>query len=165
MSVERRTGAIAFGANLGDRERNLKGALARLEKTPGLVVLRRSPWRPSAPQGGPPDQPEYLNGVAFVETVLGAHELLDVLLAIEEHFGRNRAQEVRFGPRLLDLDLLFLGDLAFDDERLQLPHPRMEERRFVLQPLAELCPDYVLPSGRTPAAALEALAQSPAQQE
>lgn len=146
---QRRLGAIAFGANLGDRERTLKGALARVEKLPGVVVLRRTAWEPSAAQGGPADQPEYLNGVALVETTLGGLELLEACLGIEAHFGRERAQEERWGPRILDLDLLFLEGEAGDGERLVLPHPRIEERPFVLGPLAQLCPQAILASGRT----------------
>lgn len=157
MSVQRRTGAIAFGANLGDRERTLKGALARIEKVPGLVVLKRTAWKPSEPQGGPAGQPEFLNGVALVESILEPLELLTALQSIETHFGRDRSQEEPCGPRTLDLDLLFLGDLELDEERLQLPHPRMEARLFVLEPLRDLCPQHVLASGRTPAEAIELL--------
>jgi 2-amino-4-hydroxy-6-hydroxymethyldihydropteridine diphosphokinase len=157
VSTQRRTGAIAFGANLGDRARTLKGALARVEKIPGVVVLKRTAWEPSAPQGGPAGQPEFLNGVALVESALEPLELLDALHAIETHFGRDRSQEELCGPRTLDLDLLFLGDLVFDEERLQLPHPRMESRLFVLGPLHQLRPEHVLASGRTPAEAIALL--------
>ena len=161
----RRVGAIAFGANLGDRARTLKGALARLEKTPGVVVLKRSAWLPSAPLGGPAGQPEFLNGVALVECILEPLKLLAALQAIEAHFGRERSQEEPMGPRTLDLDLLFLGDLVRDEEGLQLPHPRMEARLFVLEPLRELCPQHILRSGRTPAQAIALLEPVGAQSE
>lgn len=154
----RKLGAIAFGANLGDRERTLKGALARVEKIAGVVVLRRTAWAASEPQGGPADQPEYLNGVALIETTLGGIELLEACQAIETHFGRDRSREERFGPRSLDLDILFLEGESGDGERLILPHPRIEERAFVLGPLAQLAPGTVLASGRSAAEAWAAVA-------
>ncbi|MEZ6013938.1 MAG: pantoate--beta-alanine ligase [Planctomycetota bacterium] len=157
--------AIALGANLGEPERTFKRALARLEQVPGVTVLRRSRWHVTAPVGGPvdsagrPTQPDYLNGVVLVETTLAPGALFDALQALERHFGRDREREVRNGPRTLDLDLLYYGDLSSEDARLTLPHPRMEDRTFVLAPLAELVPNRLLPrSGRTVAARLSELA-------
>lgn len=158
----RAVAAIAFGANVGELERTFKRALARLEQVPGVTVLRRSRWHVTAPVGGPPGQPDYLNGVVLVETTLAPRALLEALQALEAHFGRERASEPRNGPRTLDLDLLYHGDAAFDEPDLVLPHPRMEERLFVLTPLAEVAPQHVLArSGQTVAERASALAAAP----
>jgi pantoate--beta-alanine ligase len=145
--------AIALGANLGEPERTFKRALTRLEQVPGVTLLRRSRWHVTAPVGGPEDaagrplQPDYLNGVVLVETTLSPRALLDVLQGLEAHFGRDRAHEPRNGPRngprTLDLDLLYHGDEIVDEPDLVVPHPRLEERLFVLAPLAELAPAHV----------------------
>lgn len=154
----RRTGAVALGSNLGDREANLAAGLRALERTPGVVVLQRSRWIETLPVGGPPGQPPFLNGAALVETSLEPHALLGELQRIEARYGRDRAREEHHGPRTLDLDLLFLGDLRLDGPDLVLPHPRMEERAFVLEPLAEVAPGRVLAiSGRTVAERLAEL--------
>jgi pantoate--beta-alanine ligase len=151
---ERVVAAIALGANLGEPERTFKRVLARLEQVPGVTVLRRSRWHVTAPVGGPvdaegrPTQPDYLNGVVLVETTLGPRELLEALQGLEAHFGRDRAREVRNGPRPLDLDLLYHGDTVVDEPGLTVPHPRMEERLFVLAPLAEVAPQHVLARSR-----------------
>jgi len=131
--------AIALGSNLGDREKHLRGALAALEKARGVTVLRRSTWHETEPVGGPPGQGPYLNGALLVETTLDPRELLALLQEIEARHGRERA--VPDGPRTLDLDLLWHGQTRVRDERLTLPHPRLEERLFVLAPLAEIAPD------------------------
>lgn len=150
------TAAIALGSNLGDREKHLRGALVALEKTPGLTVLRRSSWHETAPVGGPPGQGPFLNGAALVETKLAPRELLGVLQAIEARHGRERSE--RDAPRTLDLDLLWHGDARADDPELTLPHPRLEERTFVLAPLAEIAPDHRLAGcGRTVAERLAEL--------
>ena len=139
---------VALGSNLGDREANLRRALVSLEKTPGLVVLRRSTWHETAPVGGPAGQEDYLNGACLVETSLDSRGLLERMHEIEDKYGRVRAEEN--GPRTLDLDLLWYGEERSDDPALMLPHPRMEERTFVLAPLAELAPERVLPGcGKT----------------
>jgi len=160
--------AIAFGANLGEPERTFKRALARLEQVPGVTVLRRSRWHVTKPVGGPvdaagqPTQPDYLNGVVLVETTLAPRDLLDHLQALEAYFGRDRSTEPRNGPRTLDLDLLFHGDIELDEPHLTLPHPRLEERLFVLEPLAELAPERrLLRAGVTVAERVRAL-RSPA---
>ncbi len=150
--------AIALGANLGAREKTLASAVRALERTPGVVVLRRSRWHETAPVGGPPGQGPYLNGALLVETTLAARELLERLLEIEARHGRERDPAQRNAPRTLDLDLLFHGDQVVREEGLELPHPRLWERTFVLEPLTELVPDRTLPGRRmTLAARLEEL--------
>ena len=139
---------VALGSNLGDREANLRRAMVSLEETPGLVVLRRSTWHETAPVGGPSGQDDYLNGACLLETSLDPCALLARLHEIEDKYGRVRTE--KDGPRTLDLDLLWYGEEFSADPALQLPHPRMEERAFVLAPLAEVAPERVLPGcGKT----------------
>ena len=128
---------VGLGANLGDREGTIRTALADL---PGVVAV--STLRETDPVGIT-DQPRFLNGVAALETELAPRELLDVLLAVERGLGRERGQ--RWGPRTIDLDLLLYGDEVIDETGLTIPHPRLHERRFVLEPLAELEPALVVP--------------------
>ena len=128
---------VGLGANLGDRERNIRHAVTR------LGPRRVSTLRETEPVGYV-DQPPFLNGVAEVETDLTPRALLERLLEIERELGRKR-NGVRYGPRTLDLDLLLYEDVEIDEPGLTLPHPRMHERRFVLEPLAELAPDLVVP--------------------
>ncbi len=137
------TAYIALGSNLGDRGDYLERALAALRQTEGVEVMRVSPWYETRPVGGPPGQGAYLNAVAELRTEREPNDLLDVLLAIEQHLGRVRQE--RDGPRTIDLDLLLYGDRVHADERLTLPHPRLHERAFVLQPLAQLAPGLVHP--------------------
>lgn len=140
---------IALGSNLGPRRRNLEGALAALEEHAQLSVLRCSSWHETAPVGGPPGQGPFLNGVAELETSLGAQELLHLMQSVEQRFGRQRPLGVACAPRTLDLDLLLFGERCFWTQALEVPHPRMEDRAFVLAPLCELEPDLILPaSGR-----------------
>lgn len=129
---------IALGGNLGDREEYLRRALTALRQSAGVELTRVSPLYETRPVGGPPGQGAYLNAVAEVRTERAAHDLLDVLLSIEQGLGRVRQE--RDGPRTIDLDLLLYGDLVCADERLIVPHPRLHERLFVLQPLAQLAP-------------------------
>jgi len=131
---------IAFSANLGDRARTLESAVRALDATEGVVVRRVSPWFETEPVGGPPDQPRYLNGAAEVVTTLSARALLDCMLSIERAHGRVRSG-VKNGPRTLDLDLLFYGAECIVEPGLVVPHPRIEERLFVLEPLARLDPE------------------------
>jgi 2-amino-4-hydroxy-6-hydroxymethyldihydropteridine diphosphokinase len=134
---------IGLGANLGDRERIVQAALDRLDSEDGIEVVRVSSLRETDPVGYT-DQPRFLNGVAELETDLAPRELLERLLAVERDLGRVR-EGPRYGPRTIDLDLLLYGDAVVDEPGLRIPHPRMTERRFVLEPLAELEPDLVIP--------------------
>ncbi|MEM7308855.1 MAG: 2-amino-4-hydroxy-6-hydroxymethyldihydropteridine diphosphokinase [Planctomycetota bacterium] len=131
---------VALSANLGDREATLESAVEELDGTEGLHVLRVSPWFETEPVGGPPGQPDYLNGALEVETTLSARELLERMLRIEVAHGRVRAG-IKDGPRTLDLDLLFYGEDRIAEPGLIVPHPRLEERTFVLEPLARLAPN------------------------
>jgi 2-amino-4-hydroxy-6-hydroxymethyldihydropteridine diphosphokinase len=137
------TAYIALGSNLGDRSGYLGQALAALRQTEGVEVTRVSPVYETRPVGGPPGQGAYLNAVAELRTTRDAHDLLNVLLAIEQGLGRVRHE--RDGPRTIDLDLLLYDDLVCADGRLTVPHPRLHERLFVLQPLAQLAPGLVHP--------------------
>ena len=136
---------VGLGANLGDRERTLREAVDALAAEDGIEVLAVSTLRDTDPVGVG-DQPRYLNGAAELETTLTARELLAALLALEQRFGRVRVPG-EHGPRTLDLDLLLYGDETIDEPGLAVPHPRIHERRFVLEPLAELAPGLVV-SGR-----------------
>jgi 2-amino-4-hydroxy-6-hydroxymethyldihydropteridine diphosphokinase len=138
---------LGLGSNLGDRVGHLRTAV---ESLPDLVAT--SPVYETDPVGGPEDQGPYLNLVAELDTTLTPHELLEVCRAREEAAGRVR--EVRWGPRTLDVDVLLVEGRSVDAPDLQVPHPRMWERRFVLAPLADLAPDLVSPS-RVAAAAGE----------
>lgn len=134
--------AIGIGSNLGDRATNIATAVAALAETGSLV--RVSSLYETAPIGGP-EQGNYLNAVAVVDTELTARELLERCLQIELEAGRERKE--RWGPRTLDLDILLFDDRVIDEEGLTVPHPRMTERRFVLEPLLEVWPDARLPDG------------------
>ncbi len=112
--------------------------MQRLGQVEGVRVLRRSPWYETEPIG--PPQPNYLNGCAVLEVQHSPLQLLDILLAVEQQFGRVRRE--RWGPRTLDLDLLLFDDLILDLPLLQIPHPRMGDRAFVLVPLATIAPDW-----------------------
>ncbi len=135
---------VAVGANLGERERTIRRAIEILAAQPGIQLAGVSPLRETEPWG-PVEQPPYLNGAVALDTELAPRDLLDVLLDVERHLGRDRSTEVRFGPRTLDLDLLVHGDLVHDEPGLTLPHPRLHERRFALEPLADLDPELVVP--------------------
>ena len=135
---------VGLGSNLGDRERNLCEAVERLRE---IGAVRLSTLRDTDPVGVV-DQPNFLNAVAELSSELPARELLDRLLEIERELGRDRGKEERWGPRTIDLDLLLYGDEVIEEPGLTLPHPRLAERRFVLEPLHELAPDLVLPDGR-----------------
>ncbi len=135
---------IALGSNLGDPAARLDAARRALDEAHGIEVVRTSSYHRTKAVGGPADQPDYLNAVAELSTELGPEELLERLLEIEQAEGRERSQELRWGPRRLDLDLLMHGDSKLQSDALTLPHPRLEERTFVLAPLAELVPELVL---------------------
>jgi len=147
---------VGVGANLGDREETILAAIDLLATQSGVDVVGVSVLRETEPWG-PVGQPPYLNGAVALETDLDPRDLLDVLLDVERRFGRDRATEVRWGPRTLDLDLLLHGDLVRDEPGLTLPHPRLHERRFVLEPLADLDPALVVPGHGTVAELLASL--------
>jgi len=133
---------VGLGSNLGDPPAMLRAAIDALSALPGTRVLGCSRHYRSA-AWGPVAQPDYVNAVAELETTLPAKELMRALLDIERQAGRERRE--RWGPRVLDLDLLLYGTQQQDDAELQLPHPRMHERPFVLLPLAEIAPGLELP--------------------
>lgn len=135
---------VGLGSNLGDREATIRRAVDLIRATPGVQVVGVSSLR-ETPPWGPIEQPDYLNGALALETDLGPRALLDVLLDAERRLGRVRGDEQRWGPRTIDLDLLLFDDLTLDEPRLTVPHPRLHERRFVLEPLAELAPDALVP--------------------
>jgi|SRR5579875_3359846 len=137
---------IGLGSNLGDRRATLEGAIAALDATPGVRVRRVSSFHETDPVGGPPGQTAYLNAAAVLETTLDPFELLHVLQTVEVRFGRVRT--VRWGERTLDLDLLLFDDRIIQTPALCVPHPRLAERRFVLEPLAEIAPHAVDPRTR-----------------
>ena len=134
---------VALGANLGDRQANIRSAVSALGETQGVRVLRTSSLIENPAMGGPADSPAFLNGVVEVETTLVPHVLLARLLEIERSLGRER--RTKWEPRPIDLDLVFYGDQVIDTPDLQLPHPLMQERRFVLEPLAEVAGEWVHP--------------------
>ena len=142
---------IALGTNLGDRQANLR--VARCALTPQIIVRQCSSVYETPPWGYE-DQPAFLNQVIEVRTALDPLPLLDALKAIEAQMGRMKT--FRFGPRLIDLDILFYGQRVLEAERLSLPHPRLTERAFVLVPLHEIAPNFIHPvTGETVAALLE----------
>ena len=134
---------VGLGANLGEREEALRAAVAGLDATEGVEVVAVSAFRETDPVDYL-DQPRFLNGAVALETTLTPRELLDALLVVERSLGRNR-DGPRFGPRTIDLDLLLYGDESFDEPGLTVPHPRLHERAFALEPLAELEPGLVVP--------------------
>jgi 2-amino-4-hydroxy-6-hydroxymethyldihydropteridine diphosphokinase len=138
---------VGLGANLGDRESTIRRAIELLAAEPAVEVVAVSSLRETDPVGYA-EQPRFLNGVAAVETELGPRTLLDRLLAVERKLGRVRDEGPRFGPRTIDLDLLLYGDEVLDEPGLTVPHPRLAERLFVLEPLYELDPELTLPDGR-----------------
>jgi 2-amino-4-hydroxy-6-hydroxymethyldihydropteridine diphosphokinase len=143
---------VGLGSNLGDRETTLRAAVGRLRGLPQTEVQGVSGFRDTEPVGNV-HQPRFLNGAVELETALAPRELLDALLELERHFGRDRSSSPPQGPRTLDLDLLLYGDEEIDEPGLEVPHPRLHERAFVLEPLAELDPALEVP-GRGPVHAL-----------
>jgi 2-amino-4-hydroxy-6-hydroxymethyldihydropteridine diphosphokinase len=134
---------IGLGANLKDPAAQVRAALALIAASPGIALAAQSSLYRSAPLG-PPDQPDYCNAVCFVHTVLSPDRLLTRLHRIERELGRERPP-VRWAPRLIDLDLLWFERIKLKTARLQLPHPEMHRRNFVLTPLAEIAPGLELP--------------------
>ena len=143
--MAKQTAYIGMGSNVGERETHLRAALEALRNTNGLRLLTVSRFYETAPLGGPPGQGDYLNAVCAVSGAVtdagSAPELLERLLAIEAGRGRARDVAERWGPRTLDLDLLLFGDAVIDEPGLRVPHPRLHERAFVIEPLAAIAPD------------------------
>ena len=146
--------AIGIGSNVGDRARVIGEALELLGRHDGVTLVAVSKLRETDPVGIE-DQPRFLNGAAVVDTELDPLELLGALLEIERALGRTR-EGPRYGPRTIDLDLLLYDDLELDTPGLTVPHPRLHDRLFALEPLAELDPELVVP-GRGTVAELLAL--------
>jgi 2-amino-4-hydroxy-6-hydroxymethyldihydropteridine diphosphokinase len=141
---------IGLGANLGDREWAIREAARRIGATKLSEIQETEPW-------GHADQPSFLNAAAEVDTELGARELLDFLLEVERGLGRERGTGPRYGPRAIDLDLLLFGSEVIDEPGLAVPHPLLHERRFVLEPLADLDAGLLVPGRGTVAELLAAL--------
>ena len=147
---------VGLGANLGDREATMR----RAARAAGRCARTSSSSRVSSLRETEPvglaDQPRFLNAAAAIDTASAPRELLDLLLAVERELGRTR-EGPRFGPRTIDLDLLLYGDAEIDEPGLRVPHPRLHERRFALEPLAELDPALVVPGRGAVSALLEDL--------
>ncbi|MGQ4648590.1 2-amino-4-hydroxy-6-hydroxymethyldihydropteridine diphosphokinase [Lyngbya aestuarii] len=154
MILQSQTAAIALGSNLGDSPKILEDALKILAQAPGINLCASSSWYKTAAVG--PPQPDYLNGCALLDVQLTPQQLLITLLEIEKQLGRVRRE--RWGPRTLDLDLLLFNDLILNTPQLQIPHPHMQKRAFVLVPLAEIAPEWIEPiSGATIAQLVQAV--------
>jgi 2-amino-4-hydroxy-6-hydroxymethyldihydropteridine diphosphokinase len=150
---------IGLGSNLGDRARHLQEALQLLARTPDCTVTAISRYYETRPIGGPPDQARYLNAAAAVNTTLPPRAFLERLLEIERRLGRQR--EVKWGPRVIDLDLLLWDTETIQEPGLEVPHPHLPVRRFVLEPLAEIAPEACHPSGWTVAEQLDRIRRRP----
>ncbi|MCL5058002.1 MAG: 2-amino-4-hydroxy-6-hydroxymethyldihydropteridine diphosphokinase [Actinobacteria bacterium] len=150
---------IGIGSNMGDKEGNILGALRMLGEDGRLSAQGSAPLYKTGPVGYT-DQDWFLNTVAAYETALTPHELLGALMGIEKKMGRERT--VRWGPRVIDLDILLYGDAVVNTPDLQIPHPRIVERAFVVVPLADLAPDILLPGGKTAASLVVDLSKTQA---
>ena len=139
-------GFLSLGSNLGDREAHLKDALTHLA-TCGVKIIKASRIYETVPVEVPSGQGNYLNMVVEIAFEGEPMELLDLCQRVEDALGRVRPYT--HAPRTIDIDILLIHDILLDQERLILPHPRMENRAFVIYPLAEIAPDLILPSGRT----------------
>lgn len=137
---------IGLGSNLDNPRQQVEQALQELAQIPETSLVSASPWYQSRAVG-PGEQQDYINGVAQLATGLAPHDLLDQLQAIEN--AHERVREIRWGPRTLDLDLLLYGSEIIDTERLQVPHPYLTQRNFVLYPLTDIAPQLILPCGDT----------------
>jgi 2-amino-4-hydroxy-6-hydroxymethyldihydropteridine diphosphokinase len=146
---------IALGGNVGDVRATFRKAISNICGMTQAALLARSSDYATPPWGGV-DQPGFINACIEIDTALDPHALLFTLHKIEKKFGRDRANETRWGPRPLDLDMIAYDDMAIDKPELTLPHPRLFERAFVLVPLTEIAPDRLI-GGRTPEAALAGL--------
>jgi dihydroneopterin aldolase/2-amino-4-hydroxy-6-hydroxymethyldihydropteridine diphosphokinase len=135
-------GYLSIGSNIGDKKENLKEAIDKIDSTQDLIVEKISSFIVTEPWGYE-NQEEFLNGALKIKTILSPKELMNKLLTIEEEMKRERI--IKWGPRIIDLDIIFYDDLISEDEYVILPHPRMEEREFVLKPLCEIAPNKMHP--------------------
>ena len=152
---------LALGSNVGDRGDAIRDAVDQLASLEATRILGRSRLLVTKAVGGPAGQPDFLNAAVLVDTGLEPHALLDAVHGIEQTHGRprDRQGEERWGPRTLDIDIVFFADVVLCDSRLTLPHPRAAQREFVLRPIADLAPEYLHPvEGRTVAELLDDLA-------
>jgi 2-amino-4-hydroxy-6-hydroxymethyldihydropteridine diphosphokinase len=133
------TAYLGLGSNLGNRLAFMRGGRDILADSPAIELVQASGVYETEAVGGPPDNPFFLNAVLEIQTWLNPRQLLEVCLAAEDEFGRSRP--VRWAPRTLDVDLLFYADQVLTEEGLIIPHPRLQERAFVLVPLKEIAPD------------------------
>ncbi len=137
---------LGLGSNMGNKEGNIKKALEMLKDESGIDIERVAPFYRAAPVGYT-EQDWFLNTVAQIQTTLKPANLLAQILGIEDFLGRKR--QIRWGPRVVDLDILIYGTHVIREQGLEVPHPRMLERAFVMVPLADLAPDLLLPGGKT----------------
>ena len=150
---------IGLGSNEGDRLANLSQAIAALGRIPGIRVTQVATLFETKPVGGP-EQEDFLNTVVELDTELTPQSLLEAVKQLERHMGRQPSSQ-RWGPRPIDLDILLYNDLLLDEEHLTIPHARLHERRFVLEPLSQLAPHVIHPRvGRSIAELLAQLPQS-----
>jgi 2-amino-4-hydroxy-6-hydroxymethyldihydropteridine diphosphokinase len=152
-------GYLGLGSNVGDSPANLREA-THLLGDEGIVILARASLYVTAPQGEILDQPDFVNSALKIETHLGPIQLLEVAKSIEHEMGRD-PNGVRHGPRPIDIDVLMLGDEPYESDRLTLPHREISTRRFVLEPLLEIEPDFTLPDGTRAADLLAGVADQP----
>jgi len=134
---------LAFGANLGEPCAQILDAWNRLGQIPGVECQRLSSFYVTEPVGGPDNQPQFLNCAGLVFTTLSPEQFLNEIMEIETKMGRQRTEH--WGPRTIDIDILLLGDIVIQTDRLTIPHPRMHDRRFVLDPAAEIAPEMIHP--------------------
>lgn len=134
---------LGLGSNVGDREEYIEQAIFLLSKTPGIKVVKKSTNYETEPEGNT-DQPQFLNAAVQIKTILDPYKLLSVLHETENALGRER--DVEWGPRTIDLDILLFDDMIISDDKLQVPHPLLHERLFVLKPLAEIAPNTMHPA-------------------
>jgi 2-amino-4-hydroxy-6-hydroxymethyldihydropteridine diphosphokinase len=132
---------IAFGSNIGDRYQAIEDAMGEIEAR-GMRIVKKSEIIETEPYGYT-DQPPFINGALEVETTLSCREVLKALLSIESDLGRVR--EFKWGPRIIDLDIIFFNNEIYNEEDLMVPHPDMQNRGFVLKPISDICPDYIHP--------------------
>ncbi len=150
---------LAIGSNLGERRNNINDAVSLLSQIPSVRLIQLSPLIQTDPVGGPPNQKPFLNGAIEISCRLTPLDLLDRLHNIELKLGRVRRE--KWGPRTIDLDILLFGSEIIQLQQLIIPHPRMAQRLFVLQPLAQIAPDAVFPiTGKTVSELLEILLKS-----